>query len=86
MPNAYETGAIFSGTLPAGMRTYYEQVLLETLRTKSILAPFTVYHEDFRGRDTGVINYSEVYDTEPNWNALTAVSYTHLTLPTIYSV
>jgi N4-gp56 family major capsid protein len=68
---AYETGVINSGTLPNGQRTYYEQVLLETLRTKSILTPFTVYHEDFRGRDTGVINYTEVYDTEPNWNALT---------------
>src|SRR5688572_25734914 len=71
MPNVYESGTIFSGAHPAGQRTYYEQVLLETLRTKSILAPFTVMHEDFRGRDTGVINYSEVYDTEPNWNALT---------------
>jgi N4-gp56 family major capsid protein len=71
MANEYQTGAINSDTHPAGQRTFYEQLLLETLRTKSILTPFTVMHEDFRGRDTGVINYSEVYDTEPNWNALT---------------
>jgi len=66
--NVYETGAIFSGALPAGQRTFYEQLLLENLRTKSILVPFTVMKEDFRARDSGQIIYSEVYDTEPNWN------------------
>src|SRR6476661_9934964 len=71
MTTAYESGVINTTDLPAGQRAYYEQVLLETLRTKSILVPFTVMHEDFRGRDTGFITYSEVYDTEPNWNALT---------------
>lgn len=70
MPTAYETGALMSGGLPAGQRAYYEQMLLDVLRTKSILVPFTVMKEDFRGRDTGTITYSEVYDTEPNWNAL----------------
>ena len=68
MTDAYETGAIFSGALPAGQRTYYEQLLLENLRTKSILVPFTVMKEDFRARDTGVINYTEVMDTDPNYN------------------
>jgi N4-gp56 family major capsid protein len=68
--NGYETGALMSGGLPAGQRAYYEQMLLDVLRTKSILVPFTVVKEDFRGRDTGTITYSEVYDTEPNWNAL----------------
>jgi len=71
MANEYNTGVINTTDLPAGQRAYYEQVLLETLRTKSILTPFTVMKEDFRGRDTGFITYSEVYDTEPNWNALT---------------
>src|SRR5574339_1131076 len=74
MANFYETGTMFTDSLPAGQRAYYEQVLLETLRTKSILAPFTVMKEDFRGRDTGRITYSEVFDTEPNWNALTESS------------
>ena len=68
MTEAYETGAIFSGALPAGQRTYYEQLLLENLRTKSILVPFTVMKEDFRARDTGVINFTEVMDTDPNYN------------------
>jgi N4-gp56 family major capsid protein len=74
MATAYETGVLNTSTLPNGQRAYYEQLLLETLRTKSILAPFTVMKEDFRGRDTGYITYSEVFDTEPNWNALTESS------------
>jgi N4-gp56 family major capsid protein len=67
MPDTYETGAIFSGALPAGQRTFYEQLLLENLRTKSILVPYTVMKEDFSGRDTGRITYSEVMDTDPNF-------------------
>jgi N4-gp56 family major capsid protein len=59
---------------PAGQRAYYEQLLIETLRTKSILVPFTVMKEDFRARDTGTMIYSEVMDTEPNWNALSESS------------
>jgi N4-gp56 family major capsid protein len=70
MANQYETGAIFSGTLPAAQRTYYEAVLRDVLRTKSLMVPFCAVKEDFRARDTGQIVYSEVFDTEPNWNAL----------------
>lgn len=66
----YETGALWSTTLPASQRTYYEQMLLETLRTQSILVPFTTMKEDFRARDTGVLVFTEVYDTDPNFNAL----------------
>jgi N4-gp56 family major capsid protein len=67
---AYETGAIYSDAMPAGQRAWYEQVLLQNLRTKSILTPFTIMKEDFAARDTGRITYSEVFDLEPNWNAL----------------
>ena len=70
MPDAYETGAFYSNTMPAWQRTYYEGLLLETLRTKSIMVPFCAVKEDFRARETGIINYTEVYDTEPNWNPL----------------
>ena len=63
MANEYQTGVLNTTSLPNGQRAYYEQLLLESLRTKSILVPFTVMKEDFRGRDTGVINYTEVYDT-----------------------
>jgi len=68
----YETGALWSSTFPAttGQRSYYEQLLLETLRTKSILVPYCAVKEDFAARDTGVIIYTEVYDTEPNWESL----------------
>jgi hypothetical protein len=70
MTVAYETGAMWSATHPSAQRDYYEQLLLETLRTKSILVPFTTMKEDFRARDTGTIIFSEVYDTDPNYNAL----------------
>lgn len=70
MTNVYETGTIWSTTLPAGQRTYYESLLLETLRMKSILVPFTIMKEDFSARDTGTINYTEVFDLEPDWSPL----------------
>lgn len=70
MAVAYETGTLWSSTLPSGQRDYYEQLLLEVLRTQSILVPFTVMKEDFRARDTGTIIFTEVYDTDPNYNAL----------------
>ena len=68
MTDVLETGLLTASSLPAGQRAFYEQKLLENLRTKSILTPFTVMREDFRARDTGNIVYSEVLDTEPNWN------------------
>jgi len=70
MPNEYSTGVIYSSALPAWQRTFYERQLLQTLRTKSILVPFTVMKEDFAARDTGLINYTEVFDTDPDTNPL----------------
>jgi N4-gp56 family major capsid protein len=69
MTDAYETGAFLSAAMPAWQRTYYESLLLETLRMKSILVPYCAVKEDFRAKDTGQIVYSEVFDMEPNWNA-----------------
>ncbi len=59
-----------SGANPQWQRNYYEMLLLETLRTKSILVPFTAYKEDFNARHTGTIVYTEVFDTEPDWSSL----------------
>ncbi len=70
MANDYTSGMIWSDTLPAWQREYFEGQLLETLRTKSIMLPFTSMREDFAGRQTGRITYTEVYDPEPNWNPL----------------
>lgn len=67
---AYETGTLYSASHPAGQRAYYEQMLLETLRTKSILVPFCQVKEQFAARDTGQMVYTEVLDTDPNFNAL----------------
>jgi len=68
MADTYETGAIYSTTLPTWQRTYYEDILLEVLRTQSILVPYTILKEDFNAVNTKQIVYSEVYDLEPNWN------------------
>jgi N4-gp56 family major capsid protein len=71
MADELETGLLTASSLPAGQRAYYEARLLENLRTKSVLVPFTVMKEDFARRDTGSVIYSEVLDTEPNWNPFT---------------
>ncbi len=70
MPNAYETGAMYSASIPQWQRTYYEALLLETLRIKSLLLPFCRVKNDFAARSTGIMVYTEVMDTEPNWNPL----------------
>jgi len=64
------SGMIWSDTMPAWQRTYYEAALMDTLRTKSIMVPFTILKEDFAARNTGVINFTEVFDSDPNWNPL----------------
>lgn len=82
MANDYSTGVLATAAMPAWQRTYFENVLLDTVRMKSILVPYCTVKEDFRAKQTGVMSYSEVYDTEPNWNALTEsslwLSGTHL--------
>lgn len=70
MANSLTTGLHWSSTLPSWQRDYYSLLLMETLRTKSILVPFALMKEDFNAANSGVIIYTEVYDTEPNWNAL----------------
>ena len=70
MTNVYETGTLFSSDLPEGQRDFYSQLLLETLRTKSILVPYCAVKQDFAARDTGTIVFTEVMDTDPNYNAL----------------
>jgi N4-gp56 family major capsid protein len=68
MPNELITGMQWS---KAGwQRDYYQLLLLETLRTKSILMPFCAVKRDYQGAKSGTIIYTEVYDTEPNWNGL----------------
>jgi N4-gp56 family major capsid protein len=56
--------------MPAWQRQWYESALLETLRTKSILVPYCAVKEDFAAKSSGLITYSEVLDSEPNWNAM----------------
>ena len=68
---AFDTGAFVSTTLPVGLRTYYEAMLLESLRQNSIFVPYCIVKEDFKALSTGTITYTEVADVAPNWNALT---------------
>lgn len=74
MANDYTTGALYSTSLPAGQRAYYEQLLLATLRAKAIFVPFCLVKEDFAARDTGQLVMTEVYDTDPNFEALSESS------------
>lgn len=69
MPDSYETGAIFTSAMPSWQRAWYEQKLLDTIRMKSILVPYTISKEDFSAVQSQQITYTEVYDMEPNWNA-----------------
>ncbi len=70
MPNDLTTGMIWSTSLPSWQRDYYSLLLLETLRTKSIMVPYCIVKEDYAAANSGVVTYTEVYDTEPNTNAL----------------
>jgi N4-gp56 family major capsid protein len=74
MPNDLTSGVQWSSDLPSWQRDYYSLLLLETLRTKSILTPFCAVKEDFTAANSGIVVYTEVYDTEPNWNPLTESS------------
>lgn len=67
----YAARAFFSDTLPAGQRTFYEDVLMATLRTKNIFTQYCISKTDFAAKSTGLLVYTEVFDTSPNWNPLT---------------
>src|SRR5512146_2605541 len=74
MPPELTTGLIWSSTLPEWQRTYFSALLMETLRTKSILVPFTILKNDPAAQQTGKVTYSEVFDTDPGFNPLTESS------------
>jgi len=66
----YTTGALYTSSLPSWQRDYYELLLLETLRTNSIMVPFTEKVTDYDAANSGTIVFTEVYDTAPDWGAL----------------
>lgn len=73
MSDGYETGALYgftTPTLPSWQRAWYEARLLETVRTKSILVPYTTMIADPAAVNAKTITYTEVMDLEPNWNAM----------------
>ena len=70
MTTEYNSGTHFSGDFPDWKRDYYSLLLLETLRTKSIMVPYCAVKTDYSGANSGVIVYTEVMDTEPDWSPL----------------
>lgn len=60
MANDLTTGNIWSTTLPSWQRDYYSLLLLETLRTKSILVPYTIMKQDYAAANSGVVIFTEV--------------------------
>lgn len=70
MANAVNTGQFLSTTTSQSTRTYYEKLLLDTIRMQSILMGFCRYKEDFGAKATGKMTFTEVLDAEPNWEAL----------------
>ena len=70
----YQSGALYSSSLPTLQRNYYESLLMQTVRTKSLWTPFCAAKEDFGAKNTGQITYSEVFDTDPNFNPLSETS------------
>lgn len=74
MTDMYPEGAIWGFTtpsLPSWQRVYYEEMLLDTIRMKSILVPFATKKADFNAVKSKQIVFSEVYDLEPKWNPTT---------------
>lgn len=65
------SGMLWTTTLPSWQRDYYSMLLQETLRTKSILVPYCTVKQDFQAANSGVVVFSEVMDTDPNYNPLT---------------
>ncbi|MBN1452157.1 MAG: N4-gp56 family major capsid protein [Anaerolineales bacterium] len=70
MATDFTTGTLWQSSIPNWQRIYYEGLLMETLRTKSIMVPYTIVKEDFTAKKTGIMQFTEVYDTEPNWNTI----------------
>jgi len=75
MAFTFDTGSVVSGTLTGGLRPFYDQMLLDTLRNNSVYVPYVETKVDFAAKATGQMVFSEVYDTEPYWNAISETSY-----------
>lgn len=63
-----DSGQELTSSMPSKLRTYYSQMLLDVIRTKSILVPFCRVKEDYRAVNAKNIIYTEALDAAPNWN------------------
>lgn len=68
MTDFLDTGQELTTSMPSKLRTYYSQMLLDVIRTKSILVPFCRVKEDYRAVNAKNIIYTEAMDAAPNWN------------------
>jgi len=66
----FDTGQITTSVLPSSLRTFYSKLLLEVIRTKSILVPFCRVKMDPAAQQSKTITFTEAMDAEPNWNVV----------------
>jgi N4-gp56 family major capsid protein len=60
-----ETGVITTNLLPESLRVFYEKVLLDTLRSKTIYRQFATTKYDVAARDAKQVTFTEVFDLNP---------------------
>lgn len=70
MTDAFDTGQITTSVMPSALRTFYSKLLLDVIRTKSILVPFCRVKMDPKAQESRTITYTEALDAAPNWNAV----------------
>jgi N4-gp56 family major capsid protein len=60
-----DTGVLTTNMLPESLRTFYEKVLLDSLRSKTIYRQFVSTKYDAAARDAKTITFTEVFDLHP---------------------
>jgi N4-gp56 family major capsid protein len=60
-----ETGVITTNLLPESLRVFYEKVLLDTPRSKTIYRQFATTKYDVAARDAKQVTFTEVFDLHP---------------------
>ena len=58
------------GDITSKTRTWYEPILLDVWRTRNVFTRFIPTVVDLRGRDTNQVTFSQIYDLEPNTDAV----------------
>jgi len=70
MANTVDTGVFTTSLLPQSMRTYYDAILLDTLRSRTVYNQFCFNYERFDQADAKTVTLTEVFDLLPSIGAL----------------